>query len=89
MTTHDFVTVGELVERIKDRLSKRVGERCVFDHDVATALGIKRHLLANAKHRNNHTKLLEPILKYCMREGIDPIALLIKKKSNQKEKKCF
>lgn len=89
MTTHDFVTVGELVERIKDRLSKRVGERCVFDHDVATALGITKGTLSSAKFRNTKARLLEPILKYCMREGIDPIALLIKEKSNQKEKKCF
>lgn len=77
---HDFVTVEELVERIKDRLSREVGERCVFDHDVAIALGIKIHILANAKHRNSNTKLLEPVLKYCMKEDIDPIALLIKEK---------
>lgn len=87
MLAHDFVTVEELIERIKDKLSCRVGERCVFDHDVAIALGIKRRLLANAKHRNNNTKLLEPVLKYCMKENIDPIALLIK--PNQKEKICI
>jgi hypothetical protein len=87
MIAHDFVNVEELIERIKDKLSRRVGERCVFDHDVAIALGIKRRLLANAKHRNNNTKLLEPVLKYCMKEEIDPIALLIK--PNQKEKRCF
>lgn len=87
MIAHDFVTVEELVERIKDKLSCRVGERCVFDHDVAIALGIKIHILANAKHRNSNTKLLEPVLKYCMKENIDPIALLIK--PNQKEKRCF
>ncbi len=78
MFPHDFVTVEELIERIKDKLSKRVGERCVFDHDVAIALGIKIHILANAKHRDSNTKLLEPVLKYCIREKIDPLALLVK-----------
>lgn len=87
MIAHDFVTVEELIERIKDRLSKRVGERYVFDHDVATALGVKAQILANAKYRNSNTNILEPVLKYCVREGIDPIALLIK--PNQKEKRCF
>lgn len=80
MTGHDFVNVEELIERIKDRLSKSVGERCVFDSDVAKALCIKKRILANAKHRNSNTKLLEPVLRYCMREKIDPIALLVKEK---------
>lgn len=78
MTGHDFVNVEELIERIKDRLSKSVGERCVFDSDVAEALCIKKRILANAKHRNSNTKLLEPVLRYCMRERIDPIAFLMK-----------
>ncbi len=86
---YDFVNVTELLERIKDRLSKSVGERCVFDSDVAAALCIKKRILANAKHRNSNTKLLEPVLKYCVRESIDPIALLMKEKSNQKEKRCI
>ncbi|WP_060826159.1 hypothetical protein [Sulfurospirillum cavolei] len=82
---HDFVNVTELLERIKDRLSKSIGERCVLDSDVAAALGIKKRILANAKYRNSNTKLLEPVLRYCMRERIDPIALLIKEKPNKKE----
>ena len=83
--THDFVNVTELLERIKDRLSKSIGERYMLDSDVAAALGIKKRILANAKYRNSNTKLLEPVLRYCMRERIDPIALFIKEKPNKKE----
>lgn len=72
----EFVSTEEVLERIKDILSTKIGnEKKIFDRDVAEFLGIEYQKLATAKSRNS-SSLYKSILKMCARTGLDPIKLL-------------
>lgn len=71
----EFVSNAEVIERIKDILSTKVGNKKVFDKDVAEFIGINQYSLASAKKRNYPT-FCRVILKMCARTGVDPMKLL-------------
>lgn len=77
MSAHEFVDVDELIERLKDRLSSSVNG-FVSMQDVAKALGIKTKILFNAKYRKSIARILEPLVRYCIKEEINVSELLIK-----------
>lgn len=47
----EFVSNAEVIERIKDILSTKVGNKKVFDKDVAEFIGINQYSLASAKKK--------------------------------------
>ena len=59
---------GEVIERIKDILSQEIGERRVYDKDVAKALGISPENLSMLKRRGRLP--LPELLDFCARRGI-------------------
>lgn len=68
-----FVTVEEMIERIKDIASKNYEGR-VFDMDVAALLRMGNQALASAKKRN--APPIKKILFFCQRTGVDPMKIL-------------
>lgn len=68
-----FVTVEEMIERIKDIASKNYEGR-VFDMDVAALLRMGYQALASAKKRN--APPIKKILFFCQRTGVDPMKIL-------------
>lgn len=71
----EFVPNTEVIERIKDILSTKVGNKKVFDKDVAEFIGVTWQTLASTKRRNYPT-FHRVILKMCARTGLDPMKLL-------------
>ena len=69
----EFVTVSEMIDRIKDVACKHV-DGIVFDYHVADLLKIRDIGLASAKKRNHPP--LKHILKFCYRTGLDPMKIL-------------
>lgn len=69
----EFVSVAEMIERIKDISCKHYDGK-VFDKDVAALIDVHHLALANLKKRNRPP--LSHILKFCKRVGIDPMKIL-------------
>ena len=78
----EFCSVAELVERIKDILSRQPSfkGRLVFDSDVAALLGITKVNLATIKRRNKMP--FREVVSFGIRCGYDPRELLKKSKDN-------
>jgi len=66
----------EMVERLKDVISKPLGEQKVYDKHVAWVLGVSQMNLATMKKRN--APPLEEILLFCSRCGLDPMKIVMK-----------
>lgn len=77
----EFCTTEELSERLKDIFSrqKNYKGKKVFDVDVAAELGITEGNFAVMKRRNK-LPLVEVTL-FCHRCGLNPLNLVMKKKS--------
>jgi hypothetical protein len=71
----EFVSTNEIVERIKDAISTKVGNKKVFDQDVADLLNIPRKSFGCVKKRGYPIFYLE-VIKLCYRTGLDPMKLL-------------
>lgn len=69
----EFVTVSEMIDRIKDVACKHV-DGIVFDYYVADLLRMQSLALASAKKRN--LPPLKQILLFCNRTGLDPMKIL-------------
>ncbi|BCD67414.1 LexA family transcriptional regulator [Nitratiruptor sp. YY09-18] len=63
-----MLSFHEVVERIKDILSQEIGERKVYDKDVAKALGLTPENFSMLKRRNRLP--LEELLDFCAKRGI-------------------
>lgn len=63
-----MATIFEVLHKIKDVLSKEVGERKVFDKDVAEALGINQLTLATMKNRDKIP--YKEIVEFCAKRKI-------------------
>lgn len=57
-----------IIDNIKDVLSVELGERRVFDKDVAEALGLSRESLSHLKRRNSIP--YEAIAYFCAKREI-------------------
>lgn len=64
-----MLTIEEVIERLKDILSKEYGERKIFDKDVAKALGITPEHLSMLKRRQKLP--LPELLDFCARKRIN------------------
>lgn len=73
MRKSQFVTVEEMIERIKDIACKAYDGK-IFDKDVAVHLDVSHYALASAKKRNQPP--LKKILFFCNRTGVDPMKIL-------------
>jgi|GEM_PF-4167935 len=71
----EFVSNAEIIERIKDILSTKIGNKKVLDQDVASFVGVTWQVLASAKSRN-YPSFHNDILKMCARTGLNPMKLL-------------
>jgi len=71
----EFVSNTEVIKRIKDILSTKIGDKKVFDKDVAEFIGISWKTLASVKRRE-YPIFYRVILKMCARTGLDPMKLL-------------
>lgn len=71
----EFATAKDIVERIKDVISTKVGDRKVFDKDVADLLNIPRKSFGCVKKRGYPMFYIE-VMKLCARTGLDPMKLL-------------
>lgn len=60
--------INEILDKIKDILSVEIGERKVFDKDVASALNINQISLATMKSRNKIP--YKEILEFCAKKKI-------------------
>lgn len=72
-------STDEIVERIKNILSGRVVKGYVYDRHVADTLGVSSSNLASMKKRNKVP--YKEVLLFCDRCGLDPLKLIMKKKS--------
>jgi len=68
-----------MVEKIKDVMSKHISKDNVFDWHVADALGINEGTLASRIKRDSPP--LKEIILFCDRCGLDPMKIVMKKKS--------
>lgn len=71
----EFVPNTEVIERIKDILSTKIGNKKVFDKDVAELIGVPWQTLASIKRRK-YPAFYKVVLKMCARTGLDPMKLL-------------
>lgn len=76
---NELCSTEEMIERMKDVLSKHITENIVYDWHVADALGLTSDNLATMKKRNKVP--LEEIVLFCDRCGLNPLNIVIKKKS--------
>jgi len=76
---NELCDTEEIVERIKDILSRHIKNNEVYDWHVADVLGIDDNNLSVMKKRNKRP--LQEILLFCDRCGLDPRDILIKKRS--------
>lgn len=72
----ELCTTEEMIERIKDIISTKVGDRKVFDSDVADLLGVSRINLYTMKKRNRLP--LREVILLCDRCGLDPLKIVMK-----------
>lgn len=73
----ELCSTREMTERIKDVISKRVGNTKVFDWHVAVELEISAENLASMIKRDSPP--LEQILLFCNKNWVDPLKVTIKK----------
>jgi len=76
---NELCSVEEMIERIKDFLSLKITENIVCDWHVADELSIKAGNLSTMKTRN--AMPLEEVILFCDRCGLNPLDILMKKKS--------
>lgn len=76
---NQLCTTEEVVENIKDVLSRHITENKVCDWHVADALEITAENLATLKSRDSMP--LKEIILFCDRCGLDPMKIVMKKKS--------
>ncbi len=63
-----FMQIHRVLENLKDVLSVELGEKKVFDKDVAKALGISKESLSHLKRRNAIP--YEAIVYFCAKRAI-------------------
>jgi len=63
--------IKQQIENIKDILSPFLGEKKVFDKDVASALFMPEDVFYSRKHRDG--SIAEEILCFCKRTGVNPM----------------
>ena len=73
----EFISTREMVERIKDVLSKHKKEKRVFDGDVAGVLRMTQDALATRINRDSPP--ISEILLFCNRTGLDINKIVFKK----------
>lgn len=71
----EFVCHDEIIERIKDIVSRHNGGAIVFDADIEEILRIPKNRLGYVKARSSKTLYID-VLKFCARTGLDPMKLL-------------
>lgn len=64
-----MLSFEEVIERIKDVLSSEIGERKVYDKDVANALGISKEYFSMLKKRKRVP--LNEVMNFCVKRGIN------------------
>lgn len=74
---NELCSTREMVERIKDVLSKHITSKRVYDWHVADALGLDTSNLAIMKTRNRMP--FKEVLMFCDRCGLDPMKIIMKK----------
>lgn len=60
--------IKEIIEKLKDILSKEIGEARIFDKDVAQSLGMSKESLSHLKKKNGIP--YEQIAKFCAKRKI-------------------
>ncbi|MCX6076408.1 MAG: hypothetical protein NTW78_05905 [Campylobacterales bacterium] len=76
---NELCETREMVERIKDIISKRLGNIKVFDWHVADELGVSQMNLATMIKRDSPP--LKEIMLFCNKNWVDPLRVVIKKHS--------
>ena len=71
---------NEVIDRLKDILSKELGERRVYDKDVANALGISKEYFSMLKKRGKLP--LEELINFCAKRNISINWLLFDQNPN-------
>lgn len=71
---NEFCDMREIVERIKDIISLRLGNKNVFDIDVAIELKINKKSMSTIIKRN--TIPHKEIMLFCSRYSINPLKIL-------------
>jgi len=74
MTNDPFVSVEEMIERLKDFLSPYIKGRGVYDKDVAIQLSISNIYLATLKKRNKMP--VKEVVLFCRTFDLDPMKIL-------------
>lgn len=74
---NELCSTREMVERLKDVISLRVGNRKVFDWHVADELGLEANNLSAMILRDSPP--LEEILIFCNKRWVDPLKVVMKK----------
>ena len=64
-----MLSFEEVIERIKDVLSSEIGERKVYDKEVANALGISKEYFSMLKKRKRVP--LNEVMNFCVKRGIN------------------
>lgn len=75
----EICDLTEIVEKLKDILSRHITCNKVYDWHVADVLHISDMSLATMKKRNKIP--FEKIILFCDRCGLDPRDIILKKKS--------
>lgn len=73
---NELCSTGEMVERLKDVLSKHITQNNVYDWHVADVLGLSCENLASMKSRNKVP--FEEIILFCDRCGYPPMKIFMK-----------
>jgi len=71
----EFVSHDEIIERIKDIVSRNNGGGRVFDADIEGILKLPVNYLGTVKARESKTLYID-VLRLCARTGLDPMKLL-------------
>lgn len=71
----EFVSHDEIIERIKDIVSRNNGGARVFDADIEGILRLPKNHLGCVKARTSKTLYID-VLRLCARTGLDPMKLL-------------
>jgi len=77
MSMYELCSTREMIENIKDVLSLRLGERVVFDRDVAREIGVTEVNIATRIKRDSPP--LKEILLFCAKWRVDVKSITIKK----------
>lgn len=76
-TSSELCSTKEMIERLKDVISLRTGDKKIFDKNVAYELGVTQSNLATMIKRD--TPPLEQIILFCNKNWVDPLRITIKK----------